>query len=96
MPYLMREGDLGGKSIALYTRCEDELLAKAELVLLADETAAQHPHAKILGYLDVDPSFTIAQFKRGYRGDHGRYRRLMMARDRIIEQGWQYPEAPKP
>lgn len=95
MPYLMREGALGGKTIALYTRCEDELLAKAELVLLAEETAAEHPHARILGYIDVDPSFTMTQFKQGYRGDYKRYRRLKAARDRIIVTGWRYPEAPK-
>ena len=88
--YVMRDGQPGATRVALYTRCEDELLAKAELVLLMEEAERREPGCRVVGYLDVDPTFTIAEFKRSYRGDHVRYRRLMQARARIIADGWPY------
>ena len=40
MPYLLREGE--GKGVALYSRCEDVLLAQAELLALVDQIPNEH------------------------------------------------------
>ncbi len=91
MPYVMHAGDPAQKAIALYTRCEDELLAKAELVCLTDQALAKYPGRTVWGYIDVDPTFTIAEFMAAYR--RPRYKtRLYAARDAIIANGWTYPE----
>lgn len=92
MPYLLREGK--GKGLALYTRCEDVLLAKAELLLLKErfEQDSRWDGKPIYGFLDVDPSFTISEFKKGYRGDSASYRRLMELRQIILNGGWNYQE----
>lgn len=92
MPYLLREGK--GKGIALYTRCEDVLLAKAELLLLKErfEKDSRYDGKPIYGFLDVDQHFSISEFKRGYRGDSASYRRLMELRQLILTDGWSYPE----
>lgn len=92
MPYLLREGN--GKGIALYTRCEDVLLAKAELLLLKErlEKDSHYDGKPIYGFLDVDPHFSISEFKRVYRGDSAGYRRLMELRQLILTNGWSYPE----
>ena len=89
MPYLMREGE--GKGVALYTRCEDVLLAQAELLLLVDQLPKEHEGKPVYGYLDVDPSFTISYFKSAYRGRATVYRKLMAKREEIIRNGWKYP-----
>lgn len=92
MPYLLREGK--GKGIALYTRCEDVLLAKAELLLLKERVEKDHQYdgKPIYGILDVDPSFSLSEFKRSYRGDYVSYRRLMELRQTILTDGWSYPD----
>jgi hypothetical protein len=46
----------------------------------------------IAGYYDVDLSFSIAEFKRGYRGRAGQYKRLMALRSKILAEGWPFPE----
>ncbi len=88
--YLLQTGE--GKGIALYTRCEDELLAKAELLLLAEKARQDSPGVPIFGYCDVDPSFTISEFKKTYRGHPADYRKLMAHRQSIIQNGWAYFE----
>ena len=92
MHYLLREGK--GKGIAIYTRCEDVLMAKAELLLVKEriEKDSQYDGKPLYGYLDVDPSLSISEFKRGYRGDSAGYRRLMELRQLILTDGWNYPE----
>lgn len=92
MAYLLREGK--GKGIAIYTRCEDVLLAKAELLLVKEqiEKDSQYDGKPIYGYLDVDPSYTISEFKKSYRGNYVGYRRLIELRQIIITDGWSYPE----
>jgi hypothetical protein len=53
--------------IVLYTRCEDELLCRAELLLLLEATKNSQPvDQMIVGYYDVDRTFTNPEFKRGY------------------------------
>ena len=89
MPYLLREGQ--GKGLALYTRCEDVLLVQAELPLLADELPAEHEVKPVSGFLDVDPTFTIVEFKRAYRGRGTAYRKLTAKRQEILSDGWTYP-----
>lgn len=67
MPYLMCPGE--GTVAALHTRCEDELWAKAELMLPA-EIAQDDPSndgSPVVGPMDVDPTFSIGRFKRSYR-----------------------------
>lgn len=92
MAYLLREGK--GKGIALYTRCEDVLLAKAELLLLKEriERDTRYDGKPIYGVLDVDPSLSISEFKKSYRGDSAGYRRLMELRQLILTNGWSYLE----
>lgn len=92
MPYLLRQGK--GKGVALYTRCEDVLLAKAELLLLKEriEKDSRYDGKPICGFLDVDATFSISEFKKGYRGDSAGYRRLMELRQVILANGWNYPE----
>ena len=89
MPYLLREGE--GKGVALYSRCEDVLLAQAELLSLVDQIPNEHKGKPVYGYLDVDPSFSISTFKRAYRGRSADYRKLMDKRDEILKNGWIYP-----
>lgn len=94
MPYLLREGQ--GKAVALYSRCEDELLCRAELLLLLEKLGPEHAGKPVLGYYDVDPSFTIEEFKRGYRGNYRDHRRLMEFRAKVISEGWPYKLVEKP
>ena len=89
MPYLLREGE--GKGVALYSCCEDVLLAQAELLALVDQIPKEHEGKPVYGYLDVDPSLSISHFKRAYRGRSADYRRLMAKRDEILRNGWTYP-----
>ena len=92
MAFLLRQGK--GKGIALYTRCEDVLLAKAELLLLKERTKkdSRYDGKPIYGVFDVDPTFSISEFKKAYRGDSVGYRRLMELRQVILTEGWKYPE----
>ena len=91
MPYLLRAG--AGKGIAIYTRCEDVLLAEAELLVLKEdvEKNSQYDGKPIYGYIDVDNTLTISEFKESYRGDYVRYRRLMDFRKMLLTEGWNYP-----
>jgi len=50
----------------------------------------------IAGYYDMDPTFTIARFKRGYRGRAADHQRLMALRARIIKEGWPFLALPRP
>ena len=93
--YLLRPGTTPG--VALYTCCEDELLCRAELLVLLEKTNRNSPQGQqVRGYYAVDPTYTIARFKRGYRGRAGDYQRLMAMRSRIIAEGWPFPELPRP
>ncbi|HLF05521.1 MAG TPA: hypothetical protein VI855_09930 [Dehalococcoidia bacterium] len=92
--YLLRPGTTPG--IALYTRCEDELLCRAELLSLLEKTSRDAPQdQQVSGYYDVDATYTIARFKRGYRGRARDYQRLMAMRSRVIAEGWPFPELPR-
>jgi hypothetical protein len=88
MPWLIYDGK--APRVALYTRCEDELLARAELLVSAEEALEKRKGIAVYGYYDVDPSLSIEQFKRTYRGDHKRYQKLMEAREKILKEGWPY------
>lgn len=92
MPYLLFDGDRTQKAIALYTRCEDVLLGKAELLLLKELAQKDYPGQTILGFLDTDPAYTIGRFKRSYRGRPADYRKLMAYRQEILKTGWEYPD----
>ena len=74
--------------IALYTRCEDELLCGAELLVLLERVKQDRPEEQMIsGYYDVDPTFPIAEFKRGYRGRAGDLKWLMARRSGILAEG---------
>ena len=89
--YLLRPGTTPG--VALYTCCEDELLCRAELLALLEKASLNSSQdQQVSGYYDVDPAYTIARFKRGYRGRAAGYQRLMALRARIIAEGWPFPE----
>ena len=88
--YIMREGTM--PAVAIYTRCEDELLCRAEVLRLLGQVPLKRPVQRVLAYYDVDPTFTIGQFKAAYRGRNRDYQRLMDARAKIIAEGWPYAE----
>lgn len=91
--YLLRKGE--GKAVAIYSRCEDEELCRAELLVMLGETNARVPKhqagAPIHGYYDVDPTYTSQEFLKPYRKDQARWRKLKDARKTIEETGWNYP-----
>ncbi len=89
MEYLLVPGE--GPPLRVHSRCEDELLAKAELLLFAEDAAKAYPGRPVVGTYDVEPALTIANLKRAYRYDHAGYRRLMEHRTSILQQGWTYP-----
>ena len=89
MEYLLVPGE--GPPLRIHSRCEDELLAKAELLLFAEDAAKAYPGRPVVGTYDVEPALTIANLKRAYRYDHAGYRRLMELRAGILQQGWTYP-----
>ena len=89
MEYLLVPGE--GPPLRVHSRCEDELLAKAELLLFAEDAAKAYPGRPVVGTYDVEPALTIANLKRAYRYDHAGYRRLMEFRTRILQHGWTYP-----
>ncbi len=89
MEYLLIPGD--GPPLRVHSRCEDELLAKAELLLFAEDASVSYPGRPVVGSYDVEPRLTIANLKRAYRYDHAGYRRLLEFRQRVLKQGWTYP-----
>ena len=94
-PQLLRPGTK--PNIALYTRCEEELLWREELLTLMERVEKDRPEDKeIAGHYDADPTFAIAEFNRGYRGREGDYNRLMAMQFRILAQDWPFLELPRP
>jgi hypothetical protein len=75
----------------VHSKCEDELLAKAELLLFAELASLEYPGRPVVGSYEVQPNLTIAELKRAYRYDHKGYRRLLEWRDRILREGWFHP-----
>src|SRR5262245_47872338 len=59
----MREGT--GKTACLYTACADEDHCKAELLLLLEKAPGD---ARVLGYYDVNPTFTVEKLMESYKG----------------------------
>ena len=89
MRYLLVDGDL--PPLFVHARCEDELLAKAELLLFAEDAVQSYPGRAVVGSYDVEPSLTIGNLKRAYRQDEAGYNRLLAYRQRILSGGWPYP-----
>lgn len=92
--YLLREGE--GKAVAIYSRCEDELLCRAELLVMLGEVAARVPPAlvrgPVRGYYDVDPTCSRQEFLKSYEKDPTKHERLMSAKRAIVENGWDFPD----
>ena len=89
MRFLLQEGT--SPPVFVHSRCEDELLAKAELLLFAEDAAQIYPGRAVVASYDVEPEVTIGQIMRGYREDQEGYRQLMEHRGRILSEGWRFP-----
>ena len=91
--YLLRKGE--GKAIAIYSRCEDEALCRAELLVMLGGIDARVPKhmsgGPVHGYYDVDPTYTRKEFLRPYRKDLVKWRKLKDARRAIADNGWSFP-----
>jgi hypothetical protein len=84
--YLLRPGTTPG--IALYTRCEDDLLCRAELLTLLEKTSqSSSQDQQVSGYYDMDPAYSIARFKAGLPGQGRRLPEADGPGARIIFQG---------
>ena len=92
MKYLLVSGT--GTPLRVHSRCEDELLAKAELLLFAEDASKSYPGRPVVGSFDVEPGISIGELKRAYRYDHAGYRRLLEYRGRILQEGWTYRQWP--
>ena len=90
MEYVLIPGE--GPPLRVHSRCEDELLAKAELLLFAEDAQGQFPGRLVVGSYEVEPRYAIAELKRAYRYDKSAYRRLMDHRAKILREGWGYAE----
>ena len=90
MRYLLVEGE--GSPVFVHSRCEDELLAKAELLTFAEDAARMYPGQPVVGSYDVEPRISINELKRAYRYDPSGYRRVLACRLQILREGWRYPE----
>jgi hypothetical protein len=90
--YLLRKGK--GKAIAIYSRCEDEALCRAELLAMLSDIDARVPEhmsgGPVHGYYDVDPTYTRREFLRPYRKDPDKWRKLKDARRAIADNGWNF------
>jgi len=86
-PYILREGDKPG--IAIYTRCEDPLFARAELLVTMDRMHSQDRNKICFGFYDDDPTFTIEEFLLPYVKE----RRMHILLEKIRQlraNGWKY------
>ena len=90
--YLLREGK--GKAVVIYSRCEDESLCRAELLVMLGEVDVRVPanlaRGPVHGYYDVDPTYTREAFLRPYKESPERYAKLMEAKKTIAENGWDF------
>ncbi len=89
MRYVLVSGD--GPPLQVHSRCEDELLAKAELLLFAEDARQQYPGRLVLGSYEVEPRYSIDELKRAYRYDKRAYNQLLRYRGQILREGWLYP-----
>ena len=91
--YLLREGE--GKAIAIYSRCEDELLFRAELLVMLKTADKKVPTtlegAPVHGYYDVDPTYTRSEFLESYKKDPKKFKKLKQAKRTVRETGWNFP-----
>ncbi len=88
-PYLIRNGQRPGN--AVYSRCEDPLLARAELLTTVDSIEEKNPELRskaIYGFYDVDPTFGVEDFLKDYSS---RELKLLVSKMRQLRsQGWKY------
>ena len=83
-PYILKEG--GKPGVAIYSRCEDPLFARAELLLTMEAT----PKDKAcFGFYDVDPTFSIEEFLKAYVGDK-KLEALLEKLKLLRQNGWLY------
>jgi len=86
-PYILREGRKPG--VALYTRCEDPLFARAELLLTMDKVKPGDRHKVCFGLYDDDPTFTVEEFLKAYVGDR-KLEALLEKLKQLRLNGWKY------
>jgi hypothetical protein len=86
-PYILKVG--GKPAVAIYTRCEDPLFSRAELLLTMNAMKPEQCGKACLGYYDDDPTFTVEEFLRGYVEDK-RMPALLNKLKEIRQNGWKY------
>lgn len=105
--YILAEGE--GKAVAVYSRCEDPLLARAELLLTVDEMRRgglskeavirgrggmpDLCRAPIWGFYDTDLTFTIEEFLDAYR-QSDKFSRLLSKLGWLRTNGWRFKPVP--
>jgi hypothetical protein len=90
MMFRMTKGlDKSEKALALYSRCADESLCRAELILLAEEANKRFPGREVIGFYDVDQRITSQRMCRQYDERPGDKERLMELAKTVM-QDWPY------
>lgn len=85
--YILKEGSKPG--IAIYTRCEDPLFARAELLLTMDAMNPKDRGKVCWGLYDDDPTFTIEEFLKPYVREHT-MPRLLEKLQLLRQNGWKF------
>ena len=94
-PYILKEGSRPGA--AIYSRCEDPLFARAEVLLTMEQMEARDIKFRgkvYFGFYDEDPTFTIEEFLKGYMEDK-RMPALLKKLKQLRQNGWKYKRGDK-
>lgn len=85
---ILRDGEVPG--VAVYSSGPDMAYVQAELLLLAERTAADPANAgkKIFGYYDVERRQVLDNWLRSYRKTPGDRQRLEDLHAEILRDGW--------
>lgn len=105
--YILAEGE--GKAMAIYSRCEDPLLARAELLLTMEDarkgrlggavirgrnvSSLDLRRVPIWGFYDEDRTFAIEEFLDAYR-QSDKFSRLLTKLGWLRTNGWKFKYAP--
>lgn len=83
--YLLREGQ--GKPVALYTRCEDPLFCRAELLVLVINAAKRWPGVPLVGVYDIDLTYGVEEILKSHQRTI--WQLLKALRD-LRSSGWKF------
>jgi hypothetical protein len=78
--YAVSADSCEGTPLFVHSRCEDGLLARAELLLFAEDAAQAYPGRPVVCSYDVEPGISISDLKQAYRYDRKGYERLQQRR----------------